>query len=156
MQWSNNRNAGFSSADPDDLYNPVVDEGEFGYEQINVADQLTDADSLLNRIERLVDARHLCSEISEGHFSVVDVDPKEVWVHRIDQAGTVLLCAHNTASEERRVTVDFDAPDETTACVAGDGDYDITDGTCTFDLAPCDYVWLRGDTRGERVPLGEP
>jgi maltose alpha-D-glucosyltransferase/alpha-amylase len=156
MQWSDNRNAGFSSADPEDLYNPVVDEGEFAYDEINVADQLTDADSLLNRIERLIDARHLCSEISDGHFSVIDVEPKEVWVHRIDQSGTVLLCAHNTASEERQVTVGFDAPDETTARVAGDGDYEIADGECTFDLAPCDYVWLRGDTRGERVPLGEP
>jgi maltose alpha-D-glucosyltransferase/alpha-amylase len=156
MQWSDNRNAGFSSADADDLVNPVVDEGPFAYDETNVAAQFTDPDSLLNRIERLVDARHLCTEISGGHFEVVDVEPKEVLVHRISQEATELLCAHNTGSEPCEVTVDVGAPATAATDVAGDADFDIADGTCTFSLGPCEYVWVRGDTRGERVPLGEP
>jgi len=156
MQWSNDRNAGFSTADPDDLYNPVIDEGEFGYEHVNVADQLTDDGSLLRRIQRIVEARHRCPEISSGEFSVVGVEPREVWVHRIDAGNTVLLAAHNTADERREVAVDFEPPAETTTRVVGPGDYGVAEGRCTFGLDACDYVWLRADRRGERVPLGEP
>jgi maltose alpha-D-glucosyltransferase/alpha-amylase len=68
----------------------------------------------------------------------------------------VLLAAHNLAAEPRTVTVDFDAPADATTRVVGPGDYAIEDGRVTFDLDATGYVWLRGDRRGERVPLGSP
>jgi maltose alpha-D-glucosyltransferase/alpha-amylase len=156
MQWSDNRNAGFSTADADELYHPVVDEGRYGYQSINVADQLREQDSLLNRIRRLVDARTLCTELSSGDFSIVDVEPKEVWVHRVDHGRTTLLTAHNLAAEPRTVTVDFDAPADATTRVVGPGDYEVDAGRATFDLDATEYAWLRGDRHGERVPLGSP
>jgi maltose alpha-D-glucosyltransferase/alpha-amylase len=156
MQWSNNEHGGFSTASEADLYHPVIDEGQYGYQEINVADQRPDPDSLLNRISRLIDARTLCTELSTGEFSIVDVEPKEVWVHRIDQGRTALLTAHNLAAEPRTVTVDFDAPADATTRVVGGGDFTIEDGRVTFEMDATDYVWLRGDTRGERVPLGSP
>jgi maltose alpha-D-glucosyltransferase/alpha-amylase len=156
MQWSNNENGGFSTADEEELYHPVVDEGPFSYERVNVADQRVDPDSLLHRIGRLVDARTLCTEISSGEFSIVGVDPKEVWVHRIDHGRTTLLVAHNLAAEPRSVTVGFEAPAAATTKVVGPGDYATADGRVTFDLDATEYVWLRGDQRGERVPLGSP
>ncbi|WP_318566658.1 alpha-amylase family protein [Salinigranum marinum] len=156
MQWSDNRNGGFSTADADELYHPVIDEGRYGYQSINVADQLRDQDSLLNRIRRLVDARTLCTELSNGDFSIADVEPKEVWVHRVDHGRTTLLTAHNLAAEPRTVTVDFDAPADATTRVVGPGDYEVDGGRATFDLDATEYAWLRGDRRGERVPLGSP
>jgi maltose alpha-D-glucosyltransferase/alpha-amylase len=154
MQWSDNENGGFSTASEDDLYHPVVDEGQYRYQEINVADQRTDPDSLLNRISRIIDARTLCTEISTGDFSIVGVEPKDVWVHRIEQGRTVLLTAHNLAAEPRTVTVDFDAPADATTQVVGPGDYTVADGRVVFELDATDYAWLRGDKRGERVPLG--
>jgi maltose alpha-D-glucosyltransferase/alpha-amylase len=155
MQWSNNENGGFSTADPDNCYNPVIDEGEFGYENINVADQLNDSDSLLERIKRLIDARTICPEISHGNYHIVDVDPKEVFVHRMDHRNTVLIAAHNSATEPRTVSCQFEVPAETAVDIVGPGTYEIEDGRITFELDACEYVWVRGDKRGERVPLGE-
>jgi len=156
MQWSDGTNGGFSTADPAACYNPVIDEGEFGYREINVADQLNDPDSLLERIKRLIDARTMCTEIGHGDYHIVDVEPKEVFVHRMDHRNTVLIAAHNSATEPRTVTASFEVPAGAAADVVGPGEYEIADGEITFELDACDYVWVRGDKRGERVPLGEP
>ncbi len=156
MQWSDGTNAGFSTADPEACYNPVIDEGEFGYREINVADQLNDPDSLLERIKRLIDARTMCTEIGHGDYHIVDVDPKEVFVHRMDHRNTVLMAAHNSATEPRTVTASFEVPAEAATDVVGPGEYEMADGEITFELDACDYVWVRGDKRGERVPLGKP
>lgn len=156
MQWSDGTNGGFSTADPEACYNPVIDEGEFGYREINVADQLNDLDSLLERIKRLIDARTMCTEIGHGDYHIVDVEPKEVFVHRMDHRNTVLMAAHNSATEPRTVTASFEVPAGAAADVVGPGEYEIADGEITFELDACDYVWVRGDKRGERVPLGEP
>jgi maltose alpha-D-glucosyltransferase/alpha-amylase len=156
MQWSANDNGGFSTAAPDECYNPVIDDEEYGFETINVADQLNDPDSLLERIKRLVDARTMCPEIGHGDYHIVDVDPREVFVHRMDHRNTVLMAAHNSATEPRTVDCQFEVPAETAVDIVGPGEYEIDDGRIRFDLDACEYVWVRGDKRGERVPVGEP
>ena len=156
MQWSANDNGGFSTAAPDECYNPVIDDEEYGFETINVADQLNDPDSLLERIKRLVDARTMCPEIGHGDYHIVDVDPREVFVHRMDHRNTVLMAAHNSATEPRTVDCQFEVPAETAVDIVGPGEYEIADGRITFELDACEYVWVRGDKRGERVPVGEP
>ncbi|WP_276273899.1 alpha-amylase family protein [Haloarcula litorea] len=145
MQWDDTENAGFSSADPEDLYNPVVDEGRFGYERINVADQRGDPDSLFSRVRDLIHAHHDTPVINDGEYTIVDAGPEDVFVHRIDHEGTALLCAHNFADEYREPVCGFVDPDVTTEQVVGTGGYHAEDGGVTFLLDPCDYVWLRAE-----------
>ena len=47
MQWTGDRNAGFSRADPARLYSPVVMDPVYGYQAVNVEAQESDAASLL-------------------------------------------------------------------------------------------------------------
>ncbi|MFB6150991.1 MAG: alpha-amylase family protein [Haloarculaceae archaeon] len=148
MQWSAETNAGFSSADPDDLYLPVVDEGPFGYERINAADQQGDPDSLLSRIRRLVGARQRNAWIGDGEYTIVDSGHEDVFVHRVDAGDRVLLCAHSFADAYRESAVGFDVPGAATEVVAGDGEHRHWGDGMTFRLDACDYVWLRGDRGG--------
>ncbi|MBX0322865.1 alpha-amylase family protein [Halomicroarcula sp. F13] len=145
MQWDDSENGGFSSADPADLYNPVVDEGRFSYEHVNVADQRDDPDSLLSRVQRLVHAHHDHPVINDGEYTIVDSGHKDVFVHRIDHEGTALMCVHNFADEYREPVVGFEVPDVATEKVVGTGGYHVEDGGVTFLLDPCDYVWLEAD-----------
>jgi maltose alpha-D-glucosyltransferase/alpha-amylase len=157
MQWSDNHNGGFSSADADDVVIPVIDDGEYAYDEVNVADQLPRADSLLNRIARLIDARTRCTEVSGGRFEIVDVPPKEVWAHRLVDGATELLAVHNTASEPRAVTVWYGPDADVTSRVVGAADYEFRgDGQVEVEMDACDYLWLRGDREGERIPVGDP
>jgi maltose alpha-D-glucosyltransferase / alpha-amylase len=57
MQWSADRNAGFSSANPQRLYLPVVIDPEYHYERINVESQQENASSLLLWMKRLIALR---------------------------------------------------------------------------------------------------
>src|SRR5207249_1409549 len=52
MQWSAESNGGFSTAAPHTLVRPVISEGEYRYQRVNVAEQRLDFNSLLNWTER--------------------------------------------------------------------------------------------------------
>ena len=54
MQWSPDRNAGFSRADPQRLYLPPIMDSIYGYEAVNVEAQTRDRASLLNWIQRML------------------------------------------------------------------------------------------------------
>ncbi|MEF8851578.1 MAG: hypothetical protein V5A28_04030 [Haloarculaceae archaeon] len=149
MQWSDERNAGFSAADPEDLYLPVVEEGPFGSGRINVADQRGDPDSLPSRIGRLVATRQRNTWVSDGEYTIVDSGHKDVFVHRVDAEDRVLACAHSFADEYRESAVGIGVPDAATGQVAGPGDYRVWGDGVTFSLDACDYVWLHGEKHGE-------
>jgi maltose alpha-D-glucosyltransferase/alpha-amylase len=151
MQWDDSANGGFSTANQDDCYNPVIDEGEYAYERINAAAQRDDPDSLLSRVRDLSAARDDCPAIARGSYSLPEPDHKETRVHRFDhgegESETVLLCAHNLADGYREEVVGFDVDPDTVERVVGDGGYHVAEGGVTFLLDECDYVWLRGEKR---------
>ncbi|MFC1905786.1 maltose alpha-D-glucosyltransferase [Chloroflexota bacterium] len=57
MQWSVDRNAGFSHADPEQLYLPAISNPVYGFQTINVEAQLRTPSSLLNSMKKLITAR---------------------------------------------------------------------------------------------------
>ncbi|MGH3413333.1 MAG: maltose alpha-D-glucosyltransferase [Marmoricola sp.] len=67
MQWTPDRNAGFSAATPGRLYLPTIQDPVFGYQRVNVESQLDDASSLLHWTRRMVHARkqHPCFGLGE-------------------------------------------------------------------------------------------
>jgi maltose alpha-D-glucosyltransferase/alpha-amylase len=150
MQWDDSQNAGFSEADPAELYNPVVDEGQFSYEHVNVASQTDDPASLLSRVRRLVAARQRHPELTDASFHIVDSGHHDVFVHRLDTDDTAFLFAHNFAPDYREPVLQWEVPDADTTRVVGDGGFHVEDGGVTFLLDPCDYVWLHGDKAAER------
>ena len=57
MQWSDAPNAGFSTADPSALGDPVIEDETFGYRRVNVAAQCGEPGSLLNRMRGMMAVR---------------------------------------------------------------------------------------------------
>src|SRR5258705_9717638 len=57
MQWSGGWNAGFSTADPERLYSPLISNPVYGYQAINVDSQRRSAHSLLSWMKRLIHLR---------------------------------------------------------------------------------------------------
>src|SRR5690242_14314081 len=70
MQWSTEPQAGFSKKKRTIL--PVISEGPYGYEKVNVADQRRDPESMLNWTERIIRRRKECPEIGWGNFTILD------------------------------------------------------------------------------------
>jgi maltose alpha-D-glucosyltransferase / alpha-amylase len=108
MQWSGERHGGFSQAEQ--VFRPVIDDGSFGYEQRNVADQRRDRDSLLNWTERVIRMRRECPEISWGSFKILDTGSPEVLGLRYEWRNTALVTLHNFSSQRRKIRLPLDGP----------------------------------------------
>ena len=70
MQWSPDRNAGFSRADPQRLYLPPIMDPIYGYEAVNVEAQLREPSSLLNWMRRLLAVRKQLPRVRPRHARV--------------------------------------------------------------------------------------
>src|SRR5204862_4461689 len=72
MQWSGDRNAGFSRADAARLYSPVNMDPVFGYQAVNVEAQSRVATSLLNWMKRLIGIRKRYRAFGRGSMAFLD------------------------------------------------------------------------------------
>ncbi len=66
MQWSPDRNAGFSRADPQRLYLQPIMDPMYGYEALNVETQARDSSSLLNWTKRMLAVRKTSHAFGRG------------------------------------------------------------------------------------------
>jgi maltose alpha-D-glucosyltransferase/alpha-amylase len=66
MQWNGGWNAGFSDADPEQLYQPLISNALYGYQGVNVAAQRRQPSSLLNWMKRLIRVRKSSKVFSRG------------------------------------------------------------------------------------------
>ena len=105
MQWSYQPNAGFSTADPEKLIRPVIDQGEFGYEQVNVTAQRHDHDVAAGLV-RADDPDAAGGPGGRRRLDCTHVDvpmPAGVLAHRADGATGTMLFLHNLGTEDVEV-----------------------------------------------------
>ena len=141
MQWSNEPNAGFSCT-KGELAAPVIDEGPFAYEKINVFAQTLRSDSLMARTGNMIRTRIGLREIGIGKRQTVEVDDPAVFAIRHDNGSTVLMLV-NLADQE--TTVKITAEDlQDMVDVLADCDYGQPEGSpLEIRLGPYGYRWLR-------------
>jgi maltose alpha-D-glucosyltransferase/alpha-amylase len=99
MQWSPERNAGFSRADS--LVRPVVSRGPFAYENVNVEEQQRDPDSLLRWMTGMIRLRKQCPEIGWGDWRIVPTGSRNVLAIAYTWRGNTIVTVHNLAQEAR-------------------------------------------------------
>jgi maltose alpha-D-glucosyltransferase/alpha-amylase len=107
MQWSTGKNGGFSSANAGKLCQPVITEGPFSFERVNVADQQKDADSLLNRVKRFIRMRRMQPIFTKGRPVRLSAGDPAVLVHGFEDAGDLLLLVHNLSGRKIETEIDF-------------------------------------------------
>lgn len=78
MQWSPDRNAGFSRASPHKLFLPLIVESEYHYTTINVEAQRAAPNSLLNWTKRLIATRKRYQAFGWGDFHLLSLDNRKV------------------------------------------------------------------------------
>ena len=95
MQWSNDRNAGFSKANPQSLYLPVVVDPQFHYETVNVEAQHDNPNSLLWWVRRMIRRRRRHPALGRGSISFLDPHNTHVltYLRRTDDE-TILVVAN--------------------------------------------------------------
>jgi maltose alpha-D-glucosyltransferase/alpha-amylase len=92
MQWSANRNGGFSDTNPHKLYLPLILSPEYHYEIVNVEIQSANTSSLLWYMKRIIDLRKKHKAFSRGDFKFLNVDnPKILAFTRSYEEETILV-----------------------------------------------------------------
>lgn len=95
MQWNADRNAGFSLANPQKLFLPVIIDPEYRYESINVASQQNNPTSMLWWLRRLITLRQRHPVFGRGDITFLHPDnPKVLAFLRQDGDETVLVVAN--------------------------------------------------------------
>ncbi|WP_031550584.1 alpha-amylase family protein [Parvularcula oceani] len=143
MQWSGERNAGFTSSK--DPVRPVIDEGDYAYECVNVARQRTEAESLLSWTERMLRMRLELPEIGWGEFDIIDTQDGTLAISYAWQDRRAVF-VHNFTDEDASVRLPVEALGGTgkpLTCLQTDTANHPEKGHYDVALYPYGYRWFR-------------
>jgi len=107
MQWSSDRNGGFSRADPASLVLPTVMDPLYGYQAVNVEAQWRDAHSLLNWLRRMLVVRSKHHAFGRGKFRLLSPQNRRVLAYLREHEDETLLCVFNVARTAQAVELDL-------------------------------------------------
>ncbi len=107
MQWTPDRNAGFSTADPGRLTLPVVMDAVYGYQVTNVESQITNTSSLLHWTRRMIEVRKQNPAFGLGDFTDLGGSNPSVISYVRAFGDDVVLCVNNLSRFPQPVELDL-------------------------------------------------
>ncbi len=156
MQWSFDRNAGFSTADPARLYMPVIMDPVYGYQAVNVEAQERSRSSMLHFMRRLISLRRQHKAFGRGTMEFLDADNRKVIAYLRRYQSEVILCVANLSRFVQPVQLDLREFDGWTPVemigrtefpTVGELPYFLTLGGHAF-------YWFRMEPQPEPVTMG--
>ncbi|MDJ0357896.1 maltose alpha-D-glucosyltransferase [Paenarthrobacter sp. PH39-S1] len=154
MQWTPDRNAGFSNADPGKLYLPVIQSLVYHHNHVNVEAQTSHASSLLHWSRQILAVRRAHAAFGLGGYQNVEATSESVLAFLRDipegnpegERAETLLCVFNLSQHPTATQLRMPA-------LAGRGLRDVfggtvfppvgEDGLLTLTLGSFDFFWLR-------------
>jgi maltose alpha-D-glucosyltransferase / alpha-amylase len=107
MQWSPDRNAGFSRADPGRLYLPPIMDAVYGYQSVNVEAQSRSPSSVLNWFKRLIAVRKARQAFGRGDLRFLYPANRKVLAYLRAHGEETILCVFNLARASQAVELDL-------------------------------------------------
>jgi maltose alpha-D-glucosyltransferase/alpha-amylase len=109
MQWNGGWNSGFSGADPERLYSPLISNPVYGYQAINVESQTRSPHSLLNWMKRLTEVRKSSRVFSRGSIEFLQPSNHRVLAYVRQYGNEKILVVNNLSSAAQAVELDLRA-----------------------------------------------
>ncbi len=107
MQWSADRNGGFSRADPQRLYLPVIMDPLYGYQALNVEAEQRDSASLLNWMRRLIQVRKQHRAFGRGSLSFLYPGNRKIVAYVRELGDEQILCVANLSASAQCADLDL-------------------------------------------------
>ena len=107
MQWNRGLNAGFSTADPERLWLPLISNAVYGYQAVNVESQERNSTSLLNWTRRLIEVRRLTKVFGRGSIEFLKPDNHRVLAFTRTLGRDTVLIVNNLAGTAQVAELDL-------------------------------------------------
>jgi maltose alpha-D-glucosyltransferase/alpha-amylase len=107
MQWTGGWNGGFSSADPERLYQPLISNPVYGYQAVNVESQRRQENSLLNWTKRLIQVRRSSRVFGRGSIEFLRPANHRVLAYVRSLDSETVLVVNNLAGTAQAVELDL-------------------------------------------------
>ncbi|SFC34045.1 maltose alpha-D-glucosyltransferase/ alpha-amylase [Spirosoma endophyticum] len=145
MQWSPDRNAGFSSANPHKLYLPTILDPEYHYESVNVETQRTNTSSLFWFMKRMINLRKRFKAFGRGDLKFLNVENPKVLAFTRTYEDETLLIVINLSKYSQPAEIElkgFNGYVPVEAFSQNSFPAVSENETYFFTLAPHDYQWF--------------
>ncbi len=109
MQWTSDRNGGFSRADPAALYLPPIMDPVYGYSSVNVEAQARSLSSLLSWTKRLIGVRKSTKVFGRGTLTFIRPANRAVLAYVRQLGDDAILCVANMSRSAQAVELDMGA-----------------------------------------------
>jgi maltose alpha-D-glucosyltransferase / alpha-amylase len=144
MQWSSDRNAGFSKADLEKLYFPVISNPVYGYQAVNVEAQQRYQSSLLQWMRLMIHLRKSHRVFGRGNMEFIRPENRKIFAFTRTYEDETVLCVFNLSRVAQPVELDLaylkgKIPVE----MAGGTEFPmITESPYQLALAPYGFYWF--------------
>jgi maltose alpha-D-glucosyltransferase/alpha-amylase len=154
MQWSPERNAGFSRANPQRLYLPPIIDPEYHYEAVNVENQLNNPDSLLWWMKRVIALRKRYKAFGRGSIEFLSPENHKVLAYLRRYESENILLVVNLSHLAQQTQLDLSGFNGWRPVdLFGRVEFaPITDGKYYFTLSPYAFYWFSLEPEPTEAP----
>jgi maltose alpha-D-glucosyltransferase/alpha-amylase len=155
MQWTPDRNGGFSRADPARLYAPMIMDPVYGYEAVNVEAQSRSLSSLLNATKKLVAVRKSTLAFGRGTMTFIRPANRAVLAYVRQYGDEVILCIANLSRSAQATELDLSSfKDRIPVEMLGRSRFPaIGELPYMITLAPYGFYWFQLKERDKSEPI---
>ena len=157
MQWSIDRNAGFSRAEAARLYLPVIQDPVYGYQAVNVEAQQKTPSSRLHFMKRMISLRRQHRAFGRGSMEILESENRAVLAYLRRYRGEVILVVANLSRFAQPVELDLrEFEGRTPVELFGRTEFPrIGELPYLLTLGPHGFIWFRLETEVRPIALGD-
>ncbi len=144
MQWSADRNAGFSRADFARLYFPVIMDPVYGYQGVNVEAQQRYGTSLLNWVREMIHLRKRHPVFGRGSLTLIKPQNRKIFAFTRSYVDETVLCVFNLSQSAQPVELELPEYEGSTPIeMMGEAEFPLIGaGPYQLALGPRSFYWF--------------
>ncbi len=147
MQWNMNLNAGFSTANPQKLFLPVITDPAYRYESVNVATQEENPSSLMWWIKNILAMRKRLNVFGRGDLTFIESSNAKILSYSRSYKNQIVVVVANLSQFSQSTTLDFSAFKEydVTEAFSQNRFRSVSEGEYPITIGPYGYFWFQVD-----------
>ncbi len=155
MQWNMNINSGFSTANPQKLFLPIITDPVYRFESVNVAMQEENPSSLMWWLKNVLAMRKRLNIFGRGDLTFIESSNAKVLCFARGHKNQKVVVVANLSQFSQATTLDFSAfkDCDVTEVFSQNRFNSVTDGEYPITIGPYGYFWFQVDASEKKEAI---